>query len=430
MVWAERYHVQSMLRQPEEAASRWGELSPALRLFPLFALAEVGWAQRGALTEACRLTQDALLAKRPELVPAAAWDLASRRCAGLRYSGELTLPSAWFASGPPPGTAFDHVARLGVPEIEARLSPVDLERLKALEPQSWPILQTYVKRVRGRELKAADVREAYGDGADGDRAALFGLLALKPDDRERVRILGRLCEVEAQYCLTLAEELTYTDPLAAVKAYQRGIVDTRDRVAVSNSTAWLADYYLDHGQEREALELAQLSGEVYSGAGLGTQGRVFERLGRLEAAEKVFQALQERYEGGALDAFYVRQMRRKPDGPYAEAGRKALEQLFPQGLKTTRVDKLTALKAPQRGEVFVLDSGWITRRYERLGAKLGDIVRTVDDVEVSSESQYMCARSLSDSSELSLVVQRGPKLYELRGLFPRVKYGPLTAGKK
>ncbi|MCM2255056.1 MAG: hypothetical protein NDJ94_05235 [Vicinamibacteria bacterium] len=422
--WGHLRHVLGLEAEARAVARQYAQWLEPLPLFPLLALQV---AEERQEARPCEAVQQRLLARRPELVSAAHWVRSVGRCLALAAAGQATLPTAWFAPALPPGTAFDNEPRLRSRELALRLAPESVARLRELAPRSTAVIEAQARRVLGRAPTAADIREAWGEATDRSRPALLALLALDPQDGERLRLGARLCDLEAEQCLTYGNELARSDPDAAAVALERGLATARDRIQVANSTWWLVDYYLDNGRESDALRVAAESAETWSGQGLLTQARVFERLGRLEQAQAVYRRLQERYPTErALDCFHVRQAQRSPAGPYAQAGLQARQALFPKGLESKPIAAFAVIPSPRRNQNFFLDAERFKEGYRPLGAQVGDVVRAVHGYEIWNAEQYACARSLQDSDVLRLVVQRGRNLLELQAPFLRVKYGPVT----
>lgn len=398
---------------------------------PLSPLMVVRLAAEGSEAGPCGVAQRNLLAVLPERVTAAHWTRTLLgRCRALASAAEFTLPGSWFHPVLPRGTAFDPEVRAFAPSLVERVSPEELDLLAAQWPRSVAGVDARVRRAEGRAATVAEIRGAWPE-ADQNQHALRVMLSRAVGDEEKLGLLGRLCTIQAESCLSYGNLIARSDPVAAAAALERGIAQARDRVMVGNSTYWLVDHYLGQGREEDALRVAALSAATYSYTGLLTQARVFERLGRLAEAEAGYRRLRDRYEGDALDCFYLRQARRAPDGPYASQGRKALESLFPYGLNSRSASELSPRRVSGAGPVFRLDAGrFRSEGYEAIGAALGDEIRTVYGFEVSTADQYTCARSLVDSDELQLVVQRRFELLELRGPFLRVQYGPVPARER
>ena len=103
----------------------------------------------------------------------------------------------------------------------------------------------------------------------------------------------------------------------AVEAYQKAVDLAPGRVGVSNSVDWLVNYYYDHNNTKKALEVADMAADVYSYRGLETKAKLMERMKNYVEAEKLYAAIDERYDDKRIVfKFYERAFRATNDAEY------------------------------------------------------------------------------------------------------------------
>ncbi len=434
---AEVYGLDHMLGLEEDAHERSDELSKLLEPLALADLLRLPWySQRGQAglqvqVGACARGAE-LLGRRPEAVGEDGWRAIDSTCVKEREAGLVPRVEQWLEPAIPAGTAYAATARLYV-AARQKLGPEDAEALFALSPRSQTILNYYANQALRRGPTAEDIKAAWGAAWDTEALPLYMLVQLAKEGSSSAELLelrGRQCNLEASHCLEYGAELADAGQIEkAVSVYEKAVATVRDRVAVANDADWLADYYIDNGRTEAALRLASEVGEVYSAAGLFTQARVLERLGRLDEAEAVYRVESERYRSGGLAAFYVRRSRRG-DQAYADRASLALKKLFPSGLVPADITKMEP-PPPFRaaGTGLPLDQRWMTPRYVKAGLQAGDIILAVDGIRIGDAEQWYCVRSFTDDPRISLVVERGGKLIEIKGLFQRDKFGPPAKAK-
>jgi hypothetical protein len=426
------------LREPlgleQEAGQHSDQLSALLQPLALVDLLRIPWnSERGqaalrAKAAACaRLAE--LLGKRPEVLVEDGWAQVTRNCATERDAGLLPGAELWLEPPVPAGTAYAAPARLRLGNaVYEKLSPEDVAGLYALWPRNDTILSVHVARSLRRRQRPEDIKSAWGPAWETEALPLSMLVQLAKEASNSAEVLdlrGRQCALDVTNCMKYGADLVEAERFAeAVVAYEKAVASARDRVAMSNDADWLADYYLDNGRTEAALRLAANAGAVGSAAGLATQARVLERLGRLAEAEAIYNAVSEQYGSSKLDAFFIRRHRRGEQA-YAQKANQALERIFASGLVAADIAKMKPLPPPWSADVALfLDERWMTARYVKAGLRPGDMVLAVDGIRITNADQWYCVRSFSDDPTIRLVIQRAGQLIEVKAPFRRDKFGP------
>jgi hypothetical protein len=365
----------------------------------------------------------------PEPVTAGMWDDLVADCNGLALSGQLPLWSQWFSPAVPRGTAYDAERRLRARDVDERYSSEEIEALRALVVFEPMVFNISVKRRFNREPNGADFAREYARVAEYDRSALqVWARAERDNDARRLSVEQRLCELVADDCLHYARHLVELDRDAeAARAYRRAMEHGRDPVRVSNNLRWLANYYLDRGDEKNALAVARQAAGVYSGTGLEILGHVQERLGDLEAAEQTYKAIVDRYDDArALNSFFIRRQRRDGGGRYVAEADAARKALFPMGFaQVVHADLVAESRRPGHAARVVglrVDEDLLSRGLRRVGLRDGDLIVAVDGIRVQDFSQYACVLSLADAPRVRLNVWRDGAYVELEGRLRRISY--------
>jgi tetratricopeptide (TPR) repeat protein len=381
----------------ENARARFGRLE----LFPVV----LRYCARDAkeYTSAMAVVRELAL-RSPERLTGGHWALFRQKETFGPVPTDLPDENAWFRPALPAGTLVDVTSRLEVLGELREPSPVALAALRELAPHNVALARFAASRLPNTKRSAADLAAVYGPLAEFD----VGLMASLADAawydpagfRERQ---GALCEVVPERCFILGyrlAELGFADEAAV--AYQKGFDRALDRVLAANSSRWLVDYYLDHGQAKKAEAVAREAAAVYSSGGLFVMARLAERTGRLAEAEEHYRRILDRYDHPEeLTGFYYRMARVEKKAAYEPKLRDALARALPSGLES--LDRATLPRPPVDG-VVVRSANDNTKRF---GMAYGNVIVGVDGFRVRDRHAYQVLVALSQSPRMTLVVWRG-----------------------
>jgi hypothetical protein len=333
---------------------------------------------------------------RPDLVPATVWSTMGEACREGQ-TGAIPNMRPWFAGLTLPGTV------LGLRErVETHATPPNVAttfpKWQSIAPYDGEVARIAV--VYGDKQKDPKaVAAAFALRKDYTVSALRRIARAESDPTLRRPTLERLCELSADECDKLADDLVVAgENAAAVKQYERLLSDARDRVHASQNMAWLAGHYVEAGKPQEAERVGREAASVGSYAGYETLADVLEQTGRLSEAEKVWKTAVERYPGQpALDLFYLRAQRRKPGGAYDEPARRAMERVFPSG--TERVTMADFNGPPKEGVTIMEDTAGV----RQLALAKDDVIVALDGYRTRSLTQYRAVRGFTRDQKIALV---------------------------
>jgi hypothetical protein len=182
----------------------------------------------------------------------------------------------------------------------------------------------------------------------------------------------------------------------AAAADRNGFEHGFDQVLMSVSIDSLVDYDYDHGRKDEAEMVAKRAADVGSRGGLHTYQRLLEKLGRLDEAEQLAQAIKDRYDDPMeLAALYAAH----PEH-FGDKSIQASREAFPKGM--TKVDLSHFQGPPTAGCVYTTDSDLLRQG----GLQPGDIVVAFDSYKIESMAQYNYVRALSADPRMHLIIWR------------------------
>jgi hypothetical protein len=335
--------------------------------------------------------------RRPDAVPARSWSIFGGTCREGQ-TGAIPAMRKWFAGLALPGTV------LGLRErTETHATPENIattvHKLQAIAPydeQAALVALAYGKK-QG-DPKA--IAEAFAARKDYTLSVLKRLVNAEPDPALRRPTLERICQMSADDCGKLADDLADAGEHAeAARIYERVLKEARDRVLASNDMAWLAAYYLETGKPQEAERVGHEVASVGSWEGLDVLGNVLEQTGRLSEAEKVFKTIEARYQDRApIDLFYLRAQRLKPGGVYEDAARRAMERVFPGGLERATLADFNG--PPTHGVTIREDAAGV----RRLGLARNDVIVALDGYRTRNYAQYRALRGFTRDKKMALVV--------------------------
>jgi hypothetical protein len=409
------------------------ELAVATEAFteglPQRPLLEMAFEDGGARSERAPSRQSCdhlarVIADRPDLIPPDWWS-RGQGCTSQNLLKSVA-PRQWHETSFVPGTARQVS---GPWPLGVAVSPATLLEARRLAPWVPAYAQYWLHATYGGEAPPKAVLEAYGKLLEYDTWAMRAAFSdLHGDDGSTEALAERICERDVELCAQYAGPVAWAGRQAAAeKLWRRALEGSHDPIALSNSMDLYVNELLDRGDTGEALRIAKRVGDVYSEQGLFTLGMAHERLEEFDQASRVYATITERYDDKFEEnAFYVRYEQRHTDTRFADERRRALAELFPNGLRRQSLDEVK--KSGSRGGApFGSD---LDERWRRIGARPGDLLVAFGGYAVEDESQLRTLLTFTDDPEVSVIVVRrdaGP--IGLSGAFPRLKYGPV-AGRK
>jgi tetratricopeptide (TPR) repeat protein len=385
-------------------------------------------ARPGMLAEESCRRLVAAVQQAPEFVTPSNWDSVHKWCPGARDTEAMPPLDRWFSTVLPSGTAFDSRTRLMVGPLVVRLDLGRLESLRTLAPYDSAVLLGFAGRKLGAEPKVEELRTIYGPLLDYDIVVMRHVLGSLRDDVDGSRrAYERMVAVHPDSYFGLGAYLADRglDDDAA-HAYALGLEKGEDAVLASNNAEWLVHYSFDRNKANEALAIATRAASVYSSRGLQTMGRLMERMGRYGEAVQWYRKIADRYEDRSeLEDFAIRYERRVGDGKHLAESEAAIKSRFPTGL--VKVSLSDFAQAPGMGDGLYIGPNDMTEKLRRFGMRPGDLIVALDGYRIRDGRQYLCVRSFSDEPDMTVIVWRGGKYVEVKGLFERRRFGPARA---
>jgi hypothetical protein len=302
-----RHQFGSQHEADSQKAAVNGELD-RLALFPLATIFRTAGVKGGDADLSYINQAISSVIEAPERVTPAAWAFLEFGTHYERVRRGIPPASTWFIA-PSARVPYDAASRLKDAGHRVPLSVVESIRQQA--PYDYGTASNYLSAKYGQAAApAADVVAAYGPRLEYDIRALRAACGYAGDDAaRRLELLKASCEFSSADCASLGWELARADKADdAARAYERAFADPAlDAVAMSNWSGWLVSYYYKHGRTAAAVDLANRSAGTSAFAGLVTAGYLYERLGRIDDAEKMYREAADRYnEPSQLLGFYYR----------------------------------------------------------------------------------------------------------------------------
>lgn len=384
-----------------------------LSLYPVVAR----WTARSPAEHARAMAgARSLLARRPEVVTAASWNLLTEDVADtVAPPAPLRDFDAWFGDDESVGP-FDRAARALHVERTGAGAREEAARWSRENPFDHQVLWHQLMISTGNAPSAAAARAALGELLGYDAESLVAVL----DDvtlpaEERLTLARTLCAMAPVHCDRVGESLLLLNRDGdAAEAYERWIQKARDRVAVSNGVTWIVRYHDSHGRHDRAGEIATMAAETGSAGGLEVLGEFLERQGDYDKAEVVFRLLADRHDGSKalLGAFLMRRSARTNDPSVDAEAATLLTAQFPRGLEPLALPALEA--RPSDGVTF----STLGERAVLAGIKAGDVLVGLDDWRVRSAGQYTIVVRLRSEDTMTLTVWRDGRYEQLVATVP------------
>ena len=222
-----------------------------------------------------------------------------------------------------------------------------------------------------------------------------------------------MCARSADSCLTLGMELQTADPAAAERAYARAVDKALDRGRLL-LVDWLVNRYHDTGRADEAMKVARMAADTYSGP--GPRGRWPDTWSGSSATTKraeYYQRIAERYDDlMAVDAFFAKNRGRLDERKHGARVAEAMARLFPEGVKKVT---LAELPGPPEGAIVgqtTPAAAWACRRP----------IVALDGYRLRNHHQYGAIKGWSADPKMRLIVHDGRGYKEVEGERARIVY--------
>ena len=343
----------------------------------------------------------ALAVTAPELVTARLWAFLQ---AGSHYEPvRRGMPPAanWFIVT---SAKMPYDAALRVQHVGQVSSSIPLmSALLAEAPFDYWVATEFLKLTKG------DAARVLGPRLEYDLRAIHLAADDTKDDQAELALRARSCELAVGECAHYARTLAKMKRVdEAAREFERTFADpTFDRVSFANEAGWLVDYYYERKNIKRALELAEEAAETWAGDGLTTAGYLYERLGRGEDAEEMYERIAARYDDPAqLLGFYYRAIYERKQTQFEEGWKRWLPQTFPEGLQPAASAVASAPK-PARGVTVTKDND----RLRKARLQAGDLIIGLDGWRVDNLKQFRAINAFSERPDRKLTVWRGP-IYE------------------
>ncbi|HVM50357.1 MAG TPA: hypothetical protein VMU04_20180 [Candidatus Acidoferrum sp.] len=359
----------------------------------------------------------------PHLVPSRCWNelCYKPRFAPLYSPNPNPHINEWHRHNPPPGTVYDLGPRLIQPSLIARPDVVAfMESLQKLAPHAWDIAtQLETRKYRGHPTYE-QAMALYGPFLPYSVGALSQVALTVTNDFGRYeKLMLQAAALNPQMYYTLADYMIDQKKDDKGAAYLEKACQTDpDAVRVSNHSRWRVWYYLKKGQTEKAREIADQAAEVYSCDGLEAKGNFLEATTNYDEAFEWFAKIEERYNRSSPVLYFcLRQMGRTNDQRYAEEVKKRLKILFPKGMEKVALNDFQG--APTDGVLIMQEN----EPLKAAGLKKGDVIVAVYGTRVHHMGQYIYARELQHTPELSLIVWQGDAYREFKPSPPQHRFG-------
>ena len=250
-----------------------------------------------------------------------------------------------------------------------------------------------------------DIQRVLGLRLEYDLRAIRVAIEHLKDDEAVLALHARGCELVVAECARYAWKLANMDRAdEAARQFERTFADPSfDRVSFSNQAGWLVTYYYERKQIERAMELAEEAAEVGASEGLTTAGYLYERLGRGEDAEQMYEQSARRYDDPSqLLGFYYRALYERKQTDFERGWNRWLPTMFPDGLQPA-IAVAAAAPMPARGVTVTKDSV----EFRKAGLQAGDVIVGLDGWRVDNLRQFRAINAFSERPDRKLTVWRG-----------------------
>jgi hypothetical protein len=399
---------------PRELENQMGDLT----LFPLALrwMATTPAQHQRALDRARALVQSM-----PEVVNQSAWTMLLEKPAFVDRPVAFPLDVTWFSPAVPAGTAFDLGARSMRQGASRRPTVVQVAAWARDRPyDNWTVWKNEWYIADGPP-PLSTVRKAFGQLLDYDAVAITRVLDHIPmAAAQRIETATSLCALVTVACDRVADLLLLDNRVAeAAEAYDRWADGSRDRVGVSNGVAWLFRYHLAQGHVARAEAIARMAEDTGSSRGLELLAEWHERHQRHDEAERLLQAIIDRYTDSTagLGTFLMRRSLASSDRALQTRAAALLRQSYPIGLEPLAMQALPA--TPADGVRF----GNFGARPAALGFEPSDVIVGVDGWRVRNALQYLTAVRFDFDEQVTFTVFRKGSYEQVRTRVPERRLG-------
>jgi len=377
-----------------------------------------------------RKAQDAemtVIHKCPHLVPTTVWNEICDKVpfAALYIPPPHAFVNEWHRPNPPPGTAYEIVARIRHPSLTGRKDFAEImAQMHEMAPYDSDVSYYYL-RYQGSpnghaSLTGPAMESGYGPVLEYD-SVLMGAVAeaYRAQPAKFEEWMKRAAEINSCYNYTLAEFYVAAGRDAdAARAYEQIVFNDPDAVRMSNQCDWLVQYYEKTGETEKATQLAESASEVYSGEGLATLAHLLERRGDFHGAIECYAKAYERYnDAGSLVACLLRYEKATGKTDYAPAFHELVAKVLPHGFEKIEAGKLNG---PPISGVVILQEDAET---QKVGLKLTDIIVGIRSYRTETFAAYNAIRDMEPDTPFTLTVWRNNQYIEIKASPPKNRFG-------
>jgi hypothetical protein len=406
--------------QATEFSAECDKIFEGIRLYPFtqrFNSTEVN-AYHKAVDKAFAVTVET-----PHLVSPEIWN---NLCYKMDFA-ELYKPNPnphvneWHKHNPPPGTAYHPLPRMNHPSLTGRPNKEKiLDELHEIAPYDMDISYNLLWIKYNKAVTLEQQEDVYKPLMDY-RASPLAQIAYKQSHDAEIyeRFMLKAASINPIHYYPLGDYMKdhQMDDKAA-EYYQKGRIEFPDSVYAASVSGWMTEYYQKHGKLDEATKLADEAAEVYSFSGLETKAKLLEATEKYDEAFDYYRKIEDRYNASDPAIFFLTRYQKKTgDKKFESELKKRLQVLFPTGLEKIELTNLN--NSPLDGVIIEEENQNVVSS----GLKKGDIIVSLDQVRVHSLSQYLYLRESKDDPELSLIIWRQGKYFEIKAQPPGRKFG-------